>query len=793
MMKYLLTLAAICLSFTVLEADPVVTQFTTSNRGYETRVACDDDNNAIAVFSDNGRIKASYLIDGGAWGTITTLDSNADNAYPCIAMDATGTAIAMWGAFSVSPAEVRTAYFSGGVWSTPTPQPLASPSSINAIDVSMDGSGNGLGVWANANSIRASFFSSGTWGTITNLGSSNSSNLIKASYSSGGKASVVFYNTFNSPSFNIAAATYDGSVWAALVNLDSNPTGGPDAGIDANGNTIAIWASGTGVNNIVSRRFNGTSWSTAVTISVATNNNTRPQIAVHSDGTAIAVWADSGSNLQMAKFNGATWGTPTAIASGLAVSTDKSYGITMNANGDALIAWVATGNVVTNALLPKNGALQTPVAITTSPSVVNFVDVALSSNFGFDTWIQGLEVANSFGSSNEFITNIPPTPIPSAYDCYPFKSATGELLVAEDDLIAPLKFAYNTNTYSAITETTGAGTVTYDFGLALLESPNTGTAKIASGIRGFADPGQGVSCVFAASFYEIDAGSSTIAGLGNDTDGFFFSLDEATFGIVHRNNSVDTFIPQASWNVDTMDGNGPSGEVLDHTQGNVYKIQYMRLEFGNINFYIESKNTGKFILVNQIQYTNNNTVPSLTNPGMQLMAQVISSGAASYMELSSMGLYTEGYANPQLGIRNNVTGLNNLNTDLLCTLSIRNDLVFSSITSQLMVFPDQMSLLNTSNSGVDVIFSLYLNPSFDSPLTFTQVNPNSCVSYSTDTTTFTGGSFIGSFGLSSGSSKSIRLQDYGIELSPGDVLMIAGSALTNTAGIRNSLSWLEQF
>lgn len=384
---------------------------------------------------------------------------------------------------------------------------------------------------------------------------------------------------------------------------------------------------------------------------------------------------------------------------------------------------------------------------------------------------------------------------PSPFDCYPFKSATGELLIDEPWLISPLKFSYNMNTYSAITNTTGSGTITYDSGLAIMESTGAGTATITSGIRAYAEPGQGVSCVFAAAFFNsIDiTGVIEIAGVGNDTDGFFFGSVDGLFGILHRNNSVDTFITQNQWNVDKMDGTGTSGIVLDTTLGNIYKIQYLRLEFGNINFYIESAETGQFVLVHQIEYTNNNTAPSLSNPGIQLMAQVSSTGGEIYMELSSMGLYTEGIFNPHLGIRNNISDSNTIDTTIVTTLSIRNDSVFFSITNQLMVFPDQMSILNASDSNTDALFSLYLNPTVDTAPTFFQVNPNSCVSYSIDVSTFSGGTFVGSFGLSNGSSKSIKIEDYGLELSPGDVLVIACSTLADEGTMYASISWLEQF
>lgn len=781
-----LIMAVIYLGAAPLEAAPVVTQFTISNGGTENVVAADNDNNAVAVINDNGRIKASYLTSGGPWGALTNLTASVDNVFPKVAMDATGTAIAMWAAFSVSPTQVQTAYLTGGVWTTPTPQPLdTTVNGMNSISVAMDGLGNGLGVWSTGLNVRTSFFSAGTWGTVTTIGAGVASNGVIASYSPSGKASALWDN-----STNMLASTYNGSVWAAFVNLDTAATGHPDAGIDAAGNTIAVWSSGSGVDNIVSRRFNGTSWDAAQTLSPATGNDVRPKIAVDSDGKAIAVWRDSSNDLQMIKFDGSTWGTPVAIASGLQTNaTASGPTITMNAHGNALIGWVTATGQLTNALLPKGGVLQPSVVVTTTVNGIYELDLALSTNYEFDVWRQGLEVPNSFGSFNQFL----PLP-PDGTDCYSVKSATGELLIDEPTMIAQLKFSYNINTYSADTSTTGFGTITYNSGLATLTSSGSGSATIASKIRAYASSGQGVSSVFAALFPFGDENTSSLAGIGNETDGFFFEWKEGNFGILHRNNSVDTFINRSNWNVDKMDGTGPSGIVLDYTLGNVYKIQYLRLEFGNINFYIESADTGQFILVHQIQYTNNNTVPSLTNPGLQLMAQVLSDGGDISMKLSSMGLYVEGNVDPFLGIRNTVNAISGFDATNASFITIRNDPVFSSITNQLMVIPDELSMLVGSDSASDAIFSLYLNPVLDGTPTFTQVNPNSCVSYSTEGFLIIDGSLIGRFALSPGSGTAINIRDYGIELSPGDILVIASFILgADVSTLYTSISWLEQF
>lgn len=375
---------------------------------------------------------------------------------------------------------------------------------------------------------------------------------------------------------------------------------------------------------------------------------------------------------------------------------------------------------------------------------------------------------------------------------YAQQSAFGELLTVQSTSISQLDFTYNVNAFFAETNTTGSGSIAYANGAAVLQTTGGGSATLSSKIRAYAQPGQGFSCAFAALYGNGDPGTSEIAGVGNDTDGFFFGLTNGVFGIIYTNNSVTTTIPQSNWNVDPMDGTGPSGIVLNYTNGNIFKIQYQQLEFGNINFLIESPLTGQPILVHRIEYANANTTPSVSNPGLQLMGQVTSSGGFAELQMSSMSLYIEGDVNPYLGIRNNVSSTATVSTTLSNVLTIQDDPIFSSITNQLMVMPDQLSLLNSSTSGGDAIFSLYLNPTVGGSPAFSSVNANSAVSYDISGTTVTGGTLLGSFFLSSGSSLSIDIGEYGIQLSPGDNLVVACTS-NSTITVSASISWLEQF
>ncbi len=123
-------------------------------------------------------------------------------------------------------------------------------------------------------------------------------------------------------------------------------------------------------------------------------------------------------------------------------------------------------------------------------------------------------------------------------------------------------------------------------------------------------------------------------GTGDIVDGFFWgNVDTVSgilnFGIHHyRNGSLVNTYLQAQWNVDRCDGSGNMPVINFIDAINIFEIKYQYLGAGNIYFYIENPNDGKFTLVHIIKYANANTTTSLSNPalGFMMYARTDSSG-----------------------------------------------------------------------------------------------------------------------------------------------------------------------
>ena len=354
-----------------------------------------------------------------------------------------------------------------------------------------------------------------------------------------------------------------------------------------------------------------------------------------------------------------------------------------------------------------------------------------------------------------------------------------------------MQFTYNLLPDLVNVEIGPPATLLSQNGMAVLNATGTGSITLSSKNSINVPQGQGASCIFAAFFGSSDSDTTQLVGMGNDANGFFFGVVDSTFCIVWENESGQTVFPQSSWNVDQMDGSGHSAVMLDYTNGNVFKIQ-AQLDFGNINFFIESPFTGELILVNQIQYANTYMNRSLMNPGMQLMAYINANTMDPFAQLSlgSMGLFVEGniaYAE----VKNSVSVSSTISTTPGNTLTIQNDPIFAGLTNEVMVLPNLLNLFNSSG-GSDALITVYLNPTLDGA-SFNPINATSVVSYDTSGTINTTGRQLFTFYLASGSNQSINLSDYGVSLAPGDLLLFSSQSISESGVVYVSVSWSVLF
>ena len=224
---------------------------------------------------------------------------------------------------------------------------------------------------------------------------------------------------------------------------------------------------------------------------------------------------------------------------------------------------------------------------------------------------------------------------------------------------------------------------------------------------------------------------------------------------------TESWIKQEDWNKDRVNGGAahstdgttlnPSGVTLDTTKGNVYRIQFQYLGYGAIKFSIEDPNSGEFIVVHDMEYTNRHTTPTLVNPTLHLNLIVKTeagyTGGALIMNTASMAGFIEG-KETNIGVRRAVSATKGMDTTRQNALTIHNEIDFNSHKNKVSVYPDFMTI--ASESTKTTVFTVIRNPSrINGGTALIDVETNvSTMQYTTDGTTVVDGEELFVFTLS---------------------------------------------
>lgn len=384
-------------------------------------------------------------------------------------------------------------------------------------------------------------------------------------------------------------------------------------------------------------------------------------------------------------------------------------------------------------------------------------------------------------------------------------SAFGEILGAELQGIVQMEFPYHINSQKLSLSTASSGTVTSSPPFAVVSTIGTGSASFQTLNRGHYQPGQGMNCLFTAVFTSGVNSTTQYAGLGDSYNGFFFGYNGATFGILQLSTVYgvtvssqtvnNIWIPQASWDQDPFNGTGASGVVLDPTKGNVYKIQMQWLGFGIINFFIENPNNGQFSLVHTINYSNVNTLTSLSNPSLPASVFVTNRTVSNPISVKTpcMAIFVEGNIFNGSIIYSHNTQTGNINNSVP-VFSIQNVSTFNGILNRKYVLIKNLSVYSSSNQVTSYAnFQLILNGL--SAVTYTSVNSNSVVQYNDGSGTISGGRILFTIYCSNNMFQNIDLESYNIILNPSDVLTVFANIthVTGNQRAQAAIDWVEGF
>ena len=191
----------------------------------------------------------------------------------------------------------------------------------------------------------------------------------------------------------------DAPRWTAPIEIGQSGTRGtgPRLGIDAGGNTLAVWEEWDGTTSTIwaSRMPAGGAWSAPEVIGRGDSPNAtlpaNPALAVHPDGSALVVWVQkTAGNLPWFNRYAASggWGAPAPVPG--ARPEAAAAAVASRGNGDAVATW-STREAIWTAEHTGSGGWETPSTIggVTNGSSVGSPRVAAAAGATAFIWAQG--------------------------------------------------------------------------------------------------------------------------------------------------------------------------------------------------------------------------------------------------------------------------------------------------------------------------------------------------------------------------------------------------------------------
>lgn len=339
----------------------------------------------------------------------------------------------------------------------------------------------------------------------------------------------------------------------------------------------------------------------------------------------------------------------------------------------------------------------------------------------------------------------------------------------------------------------GTGSVTY--------LPNESAVSLATGASGtsirqtrhvFAyQPGK--SLLVLMTFCVTSGTGTHRLGFFNESDGIFFEYSGSVPKFVKRNQSVDLAVPQSLWNVDRLDGSGPSKLTLDPTKAQIlwFDMEWLGIGTVRIGFIIN----GQFIPCHVWNHANQVTAVYMTTAILPIRFEVSGSNA-TLKEICATVMSEGGYEPNPLTY---TVSRGNTNADLvnlgssgtvvpLVSIRLRSDRLYGYAALK------QFDIFNSSSSdGVQwyIIYDAVL-----STPTWTAHAYSNIVETDVTSTTLTNGRVVTGgyvdrsgrlqFDISSSEFK-IGQQDIG----KSEILTLAASGFANNLSVAVRVVWCE--
>lgn len=388
----------------------------------------------------------------------------------------------------------------------------------------------------------------------------------------------------------------------------------------------------------------------------------------------------------------------------------------------------------------------------------------------------------------------------------PETDAFGRLRVSNPVTIFDSKQVFDNNPLDFVEDTTAGGSTSYvNAGAKTLMSVSGGSTDraIRQTKRYFNyQPGKSTLSFITFNMVSGVANVDKKAGMFDDNNGFIFCLSGTTPQFIIRSNvsgsPVDNAVNQSSWNIDPLDGSGPSGITLDLTKTQILIFDFEWLGVGSVRmgFVID----GVVHYAHKFNHANIETSVYLRSPLLPIRyeIQATASSSATSMDAICSTVIVEGgeeiTGRPRSASRGGIlTVIGNSSAEQIIAIRNRSNYLRAP------VFATKVNIMSNTNNAF--AWWLVLNPTFtggNSPAWLSA--SNSAVEF--DTTRNGSWNFDGVILDSGYSSDRVEFAESNLSSRPflganidgsvRDEICLIAISLGNNEDFYGTISWIEQ-
>lgn len=306
------------------------------------------------------------------------------------------------------------------------------------------------------------------------------------------------------------------------------------------------------------------------------------------------------------------------------------------------------------------------------------------------------------------------------------------------------------------------------------------------------------------NFEGVTFGVEKKIGYFDDANGVFYKVDDSGISLVIRSSVsgtvIDTSIPQTSWNLDQLNGQGKSGLVLDITKDQIFSFDIEWMGTGKVRcgFLID----GSMLYVHEFKFSNADNTSFMKTATLPARFEIENKtgGNAATLKETAVVIMTEGDAKGfvnQFTISNAATP-RQVSNSLEPIISIRPKTYFNNQKNRIASMLKSASIFSQDK---DIYFEIRLNVTLENPV-WIDVNTTSSVEVDLSASSFSGGEIITSGYISANEvffDKNIDkfskyLMSTNFDATSSSILtLVAKTLTTTTSDIFSTFIWDEEY